>query len=166
MEATIERARVVSDRESFAEFVRPHWEVMTALARRLAPPGGDEDALQDALTSAWRKRGQFDSSRGSARNWLLAIIADQAYKGRRRLRPTSELIDVAAEPSDGAVDVDLRAALLRLTERQRSAVALHYYLGVPIAEIALVLACSEGTVKSTLSDARAKLRSLLGEDYR
>lgn len=157
------------DRDTFAEFVRPHWDVMAALARRLAPPGQDEDAVQDALAAAWRKRAQFDASRGTPRNWLLAIIADQAYKGRRRLRPTGDLVDVVdgvAASVDRDVDVDLRAALGRLTERQRTAVALHYYLGLPVAEIALVLSCSGGTVKSTLADARTKLRSLLGEDYR
>ena len=43
---------------------------------------------------------------------------------------------------------------------------LHYYLGTPVADVAEVLQCSAGTVKSTLSDARAKLRDLLGEDHR
>jgi RNA polymerase sigma-70 factor (ECF subfamily) len=166
VEAIAERTLANCDRDTFAEFVRPHWDVMAALARRLAPPGQDEDALQDALAAAWRKRSQFDPSRGAARSWLLAIVADQAYKGRRRLRPTEDLVDVAAESVDREVDVDLRAALLRLTERQRTAVALHYYLGLPVAEVAIVLACSAGTVKSTLADARTRLRSLLGEDYR
>jgi RNA polymerase sigma-70 factor (ECF subfamily) len=166
VEGTIERLCAVNDREVFAELVRPHWGVMTTLARRLAPSGDGDDVLQEALSAAWRKRGQFDPTRGTARNWLLAIVADQALKGRRRLRPTSELVDLADDERDTAVDVDLRAALDRLTPRQRSTVALHYYLGMPVADVASVLGCSAGTVKSTLSDARARLRSILGEDYR
>jgi RNA polymerase sigma-70 factor (ECF subfamily) len=46
------------------------------------------------------------------------------------------------------------------------AVNLYYYLGLPVAESAAVMGCTEGTVKSTLSAARSRLRELLGEDYR
>lgn len=164
MQATIEPG-TVTEREAFSALVRPHWGDLARLARRLAPVGQWEDVLQDSLSAAWRKRSQFDESRGSVRNWLLAIVADQAYKGRRRLRPTSELIDSPQADALGP-DVDLRAALARLTRRQRTAVALHYYLGLPVAEAAEVLGCSVGTVKSTLSDARRRLREELGEDYR
>ncbi|HZZ97499.1 MAG TPA: sigma factor-like helix-turn-helix DNA-binding protein, partial [Jatrophihabitantaceae bacterium] len=66
----------------------------------------------------------------------------------------------------GAVDLDLRAALGKLSRRQRLAIELHYYLGFPLAEVATLMDCAEGTVKSTLSDARARLRHLLGEDDR
>ena len=73
---------------------------------------------------------------------------------------------MAEADRDHDADVDLRAALQKLTDRQRAAVALHYYLGVPVADVAEVLGCAPGTVKSTLSDARGRLRALLGEDYR
>ena len=130
VQATSERAVAASDRDTFAEFVRPHWGIMASLARRLTQSDGD-DVLQDALAAAWRKRAQFDPDRGTPRNWLLAIVADQAAKGRRRIRPVTELVDVAETERDRDVDVDLRAALLQLTDRQRTAVTLHYYLGVP-----------------------------------
>lgn len=165
MEAIAERPGVTG-RDEFADFVRPHWDIMAALARRLAPNEAGDDVLQEALSAAWRKRDQFDPDRGTARNWLMAIVADQAYKGRRRLRPTVDLVDGPTLDRDAGVDVDLRAALRRLTERQRSAVVLHYYLDVAVADVAGVLGCSAGTVKSTLADARTKLRDLLGEDYR
>jgi DNA-directed RNA polymerase specialized sigma24 family protein len=45
-------------------------------------------------------------------------------------------------------------------------VALHYYLGLTVDECAGVMGCSAGTVKSTLSDARTRLREILGEEYR
>lgn len=156
----------VTDPQSFAEFLTPHWADMARLARRFAPSGQWEDALQDALSDAWRKRASFDPTRGSARNWLLAIVADQAYKGRRRLRPAEEFFDDAAPLTDQDVDLDLRHAVARLTRRQRLAVTLHYHLGMPVMDAAVIMGCAPGTVKSTLSDARASLRRMLGEDYR
>lgn len=169
VEATASREPVsapVRDEAAFSAMIEPHWSAMAQLARRLASPGQWEDVLQEALSSAWRKRGQFDESRGSLRNWVLAIVADQARKGRRRLRPSTELVDLSARYGDPDGDIDLREALRRLTHRQRSAVVLFYYLGLPVADVADVLGCSAGTVKSTLADARARLRRELGEDYR
>jgi RNA polymerase sigma-70 factor (ECF subfamily) len=71
-----------------------------------------------------------------------------------------------APTADRSEQVDLDAALARLTDRQRLAVNLRYFLELPVADVAQVLDCSEGTAKSTLSDARRQLRKLLGEDYR
>jgi RNA polymerase sigma factor (sigma-70 family) len=152
---------------SFSAWLQPHWPGMAWLARRSADESDWEDVLQEALAAAWRKRGQFDPARGTARNWLLAIVADQAFKNRRRLRPVL-VADPAEGPvaPDGSEQVDIDAALLKLTDRQRLAVNLRYFLELPVAEVAQVLGCSEGTAKSTLSDARRQLRKLLGEDYR
>ena len=157
---------MTSAQADFTGFVAPHWELMSRLARRLAPPGEWEDVLQEALGSAWRKRNQYDDARGSARNWLLAVVADQARKGHRRLRTRREQELEDRPVDDRPADVDLARALCRLTARQRAAIELHYYLGLSVADIAQVLRCSDGTVKSTLSDARARLRAQLGEDYR
>ena len=153
------------DRDTFAEWVRPHWEGLAKLARKLAPAGDGEDVLQDALAAAWRKRRQFDAQRGTPRNWLLAIVADQAHKRRRRLN-RQPLSPPVPSYEDDPADVDLERALIGLTTRQRTAIVLHYYLGLPISDIAAVMACTEGTVKSTLSDARSRLRRELGEDFR
>jgi RNA polymerase sigma factor (sigma-70 family) len=152
----------------FGEWVRPHWIAMYRLARRLCAADHSDDVVQDALSAAWRKRSQFDPERGSAQSWLLAIVADQAYKQHRRRRPTVELISDVIDPA-GTGDwpgIDLSRAIGQLTRRQQLAVTLHYYLGMPIAETADVMACSPGTVKSTLYDARQRLRTLLGDDYR
>jgi len=157
--------------EGFTAWLKPHWSAMARLAAR---SGHDpEDILQDALADAWRKRSQFDPERGSARSWLLAITADQRSKTWRRAARLFSRVTVlpedggpAAEGGDSTSAVDLERALAHLTARQRLAIDLHYYLGLGVADISAVMRCSEGTVKSTLSDARARLRRHLGEDYR
>jgi RNA polymerase sigma factor (sigma-70 family) len=158
-------AEPVTDRDQFSALVRAHWDDMVWLSRRLAPIGQWEDVLQNALSVAWRTRAKYDPQRASFRNWLLAVVADQARKSVRRLRPTSELIDVFSTVPPADDDVDLAQAIGRLTKRQRAAITLHYYLGLPILDVAEVMSCSVGTVKSTLSDARTRLRRDLGEGY-
>ena len=152
----------------FARWARPSLLAMTRLARRLAPPGEVDDVVQDALARGWQKRHTYDPSRGTPTVWLLAITADRARTARvahvRRLQVVcdSDVPDVAVE---GAfTDVDLDRAISGLPERQQLAVQLHYFVGLPVAECARVMECSPGTVKSTLFDARARLRILLGDD--
>ena len=161
-------ARVRTDDDAFGAMVRPHWSTMYRLACRLAPYGRGDDALQEALAAAWRKRAQFDTTRGTARVWLLAIVADQAHRQYRHLDRSIELRDDVARSDNAAVlpdRLDLSRLLDRLTQRQRLAVSLCYYVDLPLADVAGVMGCSASTVKSTLADARTRLRNLLGEDY-
>lgn len=154
---------VVTEPATFEEWVRPHLAAMSYLAARLAPGDGD-DVVQDALTRAWRRWGTYDAGRGTPRTWLLAIVADQSRRTRLRRRPTVELVDVPEREGSRDEDLALEAALRRLPRRQRLAVALHYFAGLPVAECAAVMRCAEGTVKSTLFDARRRLREELGDD--
>ena len=68
-----------------------------------------------------------------------------------------------APARDAGVDVDLERAIEQLAERQQLAVHLHYFVGLTVDETADVMRCSTGTVKSTLFDARTRLRALLGD---
>ncbi len=152
---------------SFEDWLDPHWRGMAMLARRLVGEPDWEDVAQESVAAAWRKWDQFDDMRGSPRSWLLAIVADQAAKHRRKRRPepSAVVVDRAIvddAPAESRLDVD--AALRILTERQHLAVTLHYYLGLPLADAAQVMGCGVGTVKSTLRDARDKLRPLLGDN--
>ena len=117
--------------------------------------------------AAWRSWRHFNPERGHARAWLLAIVANKARDQLRRNAARLDVIDdqaVLTPPTE--VELDLTSALSRLTDRRRTAVALHYYLGLTVEECAQVMGCSTGTVKSTLSDARGQLRKILGKEYR
>lgn len=168
---------VPADPAGFADWVGPHLAAMAALAARLVPAADRDDIVQESLVRAWVKRRQFDPGRGRPASWLLAITADQARKARARHRPTVALVD---GPEDGRrvagndppvpgpdqaspASLDLASALHRLTGRQRLAVDCVYYVGLTVAETAAVMGCAEGTVKSTLADARTRLRDLLKE---
>lgn len=148
------------DASAFADLVRPYMMAMTRLAARLGPTGAQDDVVQEALVRAWRKRSQYDARRGPLVNWLLAIVANEARRaGRSSMLPIRMERGASATELDGHVDVEL--AVRRLAPRQRLAIDCFYFARLSIAETAAVMGCSEGTVKSTLADARAKLRALL-----
>ncbi|MFI5697159.1 RNA polymerase sigma factor [Kribbella sp. NPDC051586] len=153
------------DGPGFARWVRPHLAAMARLAGRLAVGADRDDIVQEALARAWAKRSQYDESRGTPSAWLLAITADQARKAVRRMRPallaidTSDTAPVSRPDLDARMDVD--HAIMSLSARQRLAVDCFYFADLSIADTAAVMGCSEGTVKSTLSDARSRLRTLL-----
>ena len=168
----------LSTADGFTRWVRPHWDAMARLAARYSADA--DDILQDALVAAWRKRAQYDPARGTARTWLVAITADQRSKAWRRAvrtlsrpwadpeagRTAVESARDAALAPPSELHLDLRRAIARLPAKQALAVDLHYYLGLGIAEVAAVMGCPEGTVKSHLSRARDRLRTQLGDDYR
>jgi RNA polymerase sigma-70 factor (ECF subfamily) len=155
--------------DEFGAWARPSVLAMTRLARRLAPHADPDDIVQDALTRAWQKRAQFDPDRGTPTTWLLAITADQARAARRANERRLRIVDDGAElpdvgDADRRADLDLERAIRTLGERQQLAVHLHYFLGLTVDETAAVMDCAAGTVKSTLFDARARLRAVLGDD--
>jgi RNA polymerase sigma factor (sigma-70 family) len=161
--AVREAAAPIDDAESFRAWVGPHLVAMARLASRLSSAADSDDIVQESLVRAWRKRSQYDETRGTAQSWLLAIVADRARRHRLRARPGRELIDLPAPSRDVERSLDLEDAIAGLPRRQRLAVELHYLLGLDVRECAAVMGCSDGTVKSTLFDARLRLRGVLQE---
>jgi RNA polymerase sigma factor (sigma-70 family) len=145
--------------ERFEAWVAPHVLAMALLAARLSSTDEREDIVQEALSRAWSRRSTFDPSRGTPSAWLLAITADQARRARRRRRPIVGLLPAPMQPIDDQIDV--QAAVARLPARQRLAIDCVYFVGLSVLETAAVMGCREGTVKSTLHDARERLRALL-----
>jgi RNA polymerase sigma factor (sigma-70 family) len=160
---------IVSDRPSgrapdtaadFADWIGPEVERMARLAARLAPTADRDDIVQEALVRAWHKRRQFDPARGTPAAWLLAITADRARRARRR-RPIPAFAEMSGRVRSADDRLDVEFAVAKLAPRQRLAVDCFYFVGLSVAETAAVMRCSEGTVKSTLADARRILRPLL-----
>lgn len=154
-----------ADRE-FEDWVAPHWPAMRRLAERLVGPDRRDDVLQESLTAAWRHRGRFEPERGTPAAWLLAITANHSKKALRSVRQHARLDEGPARRDTSTTRIDLERAVRALPHRQRLAVELCYFVGLSHSEAAAVMGCADGTVKATLSTARAALRTALGEDYR
>jgi RNA polymerase sigma-70 factor (ECF subfamily) len=138
--------------------------VCLRLAYRYASnPSEAEDIAQDALLRAWRRRSTLREP--DRRNqWLATIVRNEAFRQHARVRPDPTS---AIEGSEGAEDAqvvatveraDLRAALKRLSDRDRELLELRYREDLTQAEIARKLGIPEGTAKVRLHRARDKLR--------
>jgi DNA-directed RNA polymerase specialized sigma24 family protein len=149
------------DPDEFGAWVAPSLGPIAHLAARLAPAADRDDIVQDVLARAWSKRHMYDPHRGTPSAWLPAITADLEGKARRRVRWHAALPDLPHLPGTVDDDIDLARAIARLSQRQRLAVECYYFTDLSVADTAVVMRCAEGTVKSTLADARAKLRTLL-----
>jgi RNA polymerase sigma-70 factor (ECF subfamily) len=123
-------------------------------------PERARDAVQDAFATAVRKRRSFRSE-GPLEAWVWRIVLNAARTDVRRTEP----VLVADEPfsSNGHAeeDAELRVALSRLPERQRTAVFLRYYADLDYAAIGEALEITTGTVAATLSAAHSALRTRL-----
>jgi RNA polymerase sigma-70 factor (ECF subfamily) len=161
--------------ETYDQLVREHQGIAFRTAYVITGSAADaEEVVQDAFVKAYRARGRFRSG-APFRPWLLAIVANEARNRRRATGRRARLsLQLAEErPSGGAAPspevallareerAELLAAVDRLGEEQRAAVACRYFLGLSEAETAAVLGCRPGTVKSRLSRALARLEEEL-----
>jgi RNA polymerase sigma-70 factor, ECF subfamily len=122
------------------------------------------DAVQDAFATAVRKRRSFRRE-GPLEAWVWRIVLNAARSDKRRSIPLGGYNDPAGENGRPERDAELRVALARLPERQRTAVFLRYYADLDYAAIAEALGMRTGTVAATLNAAHSALRSRL-EDVR
>jgi len=155
-----------TDKGEFEELLRPHLGVAARLAFGLLQDRVEaEDAVQEAALKAWRR---FETFRGGAfRPWFLGIVANQCRTVRRgrwwnviRLAQP-EAPQLSPDPVRGA---DLRRALLELRRGQREALLMHFYLDLPLDEIATALGLTTAGVKSRINRGLRRLRPLLASE--
>jgi len=166
----VERAKR-GDHDAFAVLVGAHAGRLLAASRLIVrDPDLAHDATQDALVRAWRDLPALrDPDRFEA--WLhrLTINACLDLARRRRRRPIEVEIDeihapMSADHAGSVADRDaIDRALRRLEPDGRAVIVLHYYLGLPIAEVAAALRIPAGTAKSRLSRALAVMRGVAVE---
>ena len=155
---------------TFEEYVGSRGPALLRLARLLT---GDthraEDLTQDVLARAyvhWRRIARADRPDVYVRRML--VNANTSWWRRRSNRELA--VDTFADrPQRGdlggeAADRDEMWGLIRaLPDRQRTVLVLRYYEDLPDGEIAEVLGCAVGTVRSSISRALATLRAELVE---
>ena len=123
-----------------------------------------QDAVQEAYIRAWQ-RWPTVSRYDDPEAWLRVVASRIAVSRWRSLRSRARayLRHGAEEniPAPSTDTVEVVAALRRLPEEQRIAIALYYLLGMPVAEVARETDAPVGTVKARLSRGRTALAGLL-----
>ncbi|MBL8775744.1 MAG: sigma-70 family RNA polymerase sigma factor [Acidimicrobiales bacterium] len=122
--------------------------------------GDAADAAQEALTRAWQRWDDLESTDPAAWTRTVALnLCRNRWRRVRRQRLDAVVPDVPVVFS--VSDQDLLEALRRLSRRQREAVILFYWLDLDVAGCADAMGVSGGSVKQHLSRARATLGTLL-----
>ncbi len=175
-----ERPAVMRDRlraqdpAPFATLVAEHQATVMGLGQSLGLSGADlDDAAAEAFAAVYRALPSFNGD-AAVGTWIYRIAYRVIVKARtkRRRNRTHELtVDpptTDADPADVAADADASAivwaAVAALPDpRQAAAVEFHYRRGWPIEQVADVMACPIGTVKTLLFRARQRLKVVLVE---
>jgi RNA polymerase sigma-70 factor (ECF subfamily) len=170
-EQKIIRKAARGDRAAFRQLVIEHSHAMFRLAWRLS---GDEtaaeDIVQEAFIKAWRKLGEFRME-SSFKSWLHRITVNTAMdylrKHARRNQFESagrewENRDSAADLPDTGMQIDIgaqtRAAMMKLSEAERTALLLKHYEGHSIQEVARIMETTTGACKQNIFRAVRKMR--------
>lgn len=171
--ALVDRAKQ-GDTEAFDSLARMVGDRCMAIAFRILRDADlAEDAVQAALISAWHELRTLRSPE-LFEPWLHRILTNACYAEARRRRRWSEGIRLLpVEPVHGLDDfltVDdrdqLERAFRRLTVEQRAVLVFHYYLGLPLSEVADRIGIPVGTAKSRLHHATRALRASVDADAR
>lgn len=173
------RAALVEDLDAgFEAVVRALGDVVHAVARRTADRAADaEDLAAEAFLRAYRALRGYTPARIEAldlRPWLLTILLNTVRNDRRAAarRPRTDGVTPVpdrpssmpgpAERAEASELGDRLAVLLaELPVAQRTAVVLRHVVDLPVAEVAAVLGCGQGTARSYAARGLAAMRTRL-----
>jgi RNA polymerase sigma factor (sigma-70 family) len=166
------RSIAAGDAAALSRLYERHAAALFGYLHRLA---GDrmtaEEILQDTMLAVWRSAGAFEG-RAKVTTWLFGVARRQAHNRLRgRAAPEPAPPDLSDRPDHGpgpeelaiaaAGGTPVAAAIDLLPGHHRDVIALVFVAGLPLADVAEVLAVPVGTVKSRLHHARAAVAAAL-----
>jgi RNA polymerase sigma-70 factor, ECF subfamily len=165
---TIQRV-LAGDVDAFRLLVERYQGILFSLVGNLVPdPNDRDDIAQETFLAAYVHLGSYDARKGKFSTWLLTIARNKCIDGLKRQRPvTMEALPPRVDPrspADGLIEAELFArldrALAALPLEQKSAFVMSEMQGLSYEEICQIEGAPPGTVKSRISRAKEKLRSL------
>ena len=151
---------IVKRDESYEQFYRREYGRLVGLAYVLSGSrSGAEDLAQEALAAAFRQWDRIEQPGA----WVRRVLTNQSVSQvRRRIVESKTLKRLAGSshaslPGISTQGEEVWDAVRRLPQRQAQSVALFYLEDLPLEEIAGILDCSVGSVKTHLKRARQTL---------
>lgn len=161
------------DRTAFDElYMRYRDEALRTASLITGSRADGEDVVQEAFVQCYQMIGQVrDPAR--FKGWLFKLLTRAAWKychKRGREEPVAEFFEDSANAVESALSAVLRTeqsrrlyeAVRALDDKQRTVVVLYYFNDMAVRDIARVMECREGTVKSRLFAARRNLQKAMG----
>ena len=165
-DADLVAAVAAGDESALRELCRRHERPLYQFLHRHTLGRDVDDLFQETWLRVVRAAPRFDRSRRFS-TWMFQIAVNLCRDWRRREPPTpvdptslEEAPTGLDEPARVEAALDAERLLAALPENQRSVVVLRYYLDLSEAEVADILDCQRGTVKSRLHHAMARLAAL------
>jgi RNA polymerase sigma-70 factor (ECF subfamily) len=158
---------VDTDASDFCRALHP--KLVGALALHCGDRPLAEELAQETLARVW-ERWATVRALDAPGAWAFRVgfnLAASRFRrqaAERRAHRRLGLPSTVAPAVDTAEILAVRAAVAALPDRQRAAVVLRYFADLPVAQVAEILGCESGTVKSLTSHARAQLRRQLQLD--
>ena len=163
--------------DGFREFVQGRSPSLLRTAWMLTgDAAAAEDLLQTALARTWPHWSRVSQGQPSAYVRAVMVRTNASWRARFWTREKATDLTTVGDgiPIDQYADTDpsgpvtdrvvLVEALAELPVRQRQAVVLRYFDDLSVREVAEIMACSEGTVKSQTAKGLARLRQVIGQD--
>jgi RNA polymerase sigma-70 factor, ECF subfamily len=165
------------DQGAFEVLFQRHMKAIWNYAHRLTGSWSEaEDLTSATFLTAWRRRDKIRLVNDSALPWLYTVTRNLArthHRGRRRLLNALPMLAEPDDEHDHADDVSaridddrqlrrVRDALPRLSTAEREAVELCLLAGLSTAEASVLLGRAEVSIRSRLSRAKSRLRTILG----
>lgn len=165
-----QRVTDTSDALSYEEYVAAAWPSLYRSAYLLTGNHADaEDVAQQTLLNAYRGWSRVQAS-DSPDAYLRRMLTNTFLSARRPKKRRLEVLTDAppetgqATPGGPEARLALWPYVKSLPPRQRAVIVLRYYEDLTEQEIAEILGCSRGNVKSAAHHALDKLRAALGSD--
>ena len=142
--------------------------VYAYVAYRIGDGPDAEDVTSETFERAFRYRSSFDARKGEPIAWLVGIarhcIDDE--RAARRPEPSDELEEHATGDVEGetVLRLELRAAVLKLSPRERDLVALRYGADLKVRQIAELQGAKTNAIEVALHRALGRLRSHLEDE--
>lgn len=170
-EAELVRKVGAGDQSAFQAILdRQLASVSRYVGRMLGDPAEAEDITQEVFLRLWTHAGKYDAATARLSTWLHNIAHNLCIdhfrkQGRIRLEEPGQDGESGDEPDAGymasLVSNDIKAAMMQLPERQRSAIILCHYQGLSNKEAAGILDTSVDALESLLARGRRSLKTIL-----
>jgi RNA polymerase sigma-70 factor (ECF subfamily) len=169
------RLSQAGDKDAFRMLIEQHERMVFGIAYSMTyNRDSAADAVQEALLKAWKNLPSLREE-NAFRAWLVRIVINEVKQQGRRNREKATFIEKTPDLSDTSDGIEteierndihkaVRRAIQRLPSKQRQAIVLRYFGELTMTEIAFVMGCRKGTVKSRLSRALEHLRDILSVD--